>query len=342
MRVAMYYSNSDVRIEEMSVPEIGPGEILMKVHASGICGSDVMFWYRKDKVPLVLGHEAAGVVEKIGEDVEGFEPGDNIVAAHHVPCDDCHYCASGHHTVCNTLRSTHFHPGGFAEYLRLPRINVECGTFKFPKNFNFDEASFAEPVACVLRSHHLVNVRKGSTVLVLGSGISGMLHVHLAKQLSDCRVFATDVSEYRLKAAGKFGAEKAINAKEYSPETLRDINNGRLADLVVICTGAPQAIEQALESVERGGTVLFFAAAGRDEKIPLPINEIFWRNEVTLTSSYAGSPKDYKDALDLIVAGKLDVRDMITHRLPLARTQEGFKLVSEADESLKVIIEPQK
>ena len=337
----MYYSNSDVRLEEMPVPEIGPGEILMKVHASGICGSDVMEWYRKDRVPLVLGHEVAGEVAAVGEGVTDFRPGDRIAAAHHVPCDDCRYCAVGHHTVCDTLRSTHFHPGGFAEYLRLPPVNVESGAFKIPDELSFEEASFTEPVACVLRSHRLVNLKKGADVLVLGSGISGLLHVHLAYHLSGCRVFATDVSEYRLEAAGKFGAEKAISAKDFSPEALRELNGGCLADLVVICTGAASALEQALRSVERGGTVLFFSAAGRDDTIPITVNEIFWRSEVTLTSSYAGSPQDNRDALDLIAEGRLDVKEMITHRLPLAQAQEGFRLVAEADRSIKVIIEPQ-
>ncbi len=341
MRVAMYYSNSDVRLEEVPKPQIGPGELLLKVRASGICGSDVMEWYRRDRVPLVLGHEVAGEIVALGEGVKSFAPGDRVVAAHHVPCGECRYCAGGHHTVCDTLRTTHFHPGGFAEFVRIPQINASCGVFKIPDSLSYEEASFTEPVACVLRSHRLVNLKEGSTVLVLGSGISGILHIHMAGALTNCKVIATDVSEYRLEAAKRFGAVEAIKAAEYSPERLRELNSGCLADLVVLCTGAPEAVQQGLRSVERGGTVLFFAAAGRDNKIPLPINEIFWRTEVTLTSSYAGSPQDYQDALDLIAQGRLNVKDMITHRLPLERAGEGFRLVAEADKSIKVIIEPQ-
>jgi L-iditol 2-dehydrogenase len=338
----MYYSNSDVRLEEAPKPEVTSGELLMRVHASGVCGSDVMEWYRKDRVPLVLGHEVAGEIVEIGEGVVDFAAGDRVVAAHHVPCGDCHYCAAGHHTVCDTLRSTHFHPGGFAEYVRLPEINVRLGTFMIPDGLSYEEASFTEPVACVLRSHRLVNLKESATVLVFGSGISGILHIHMANQLKGCKVIATDVSDYRLETARRFGAAEAINAGDYTPEKLRELAGGCLADLVVLCTGAPQAVEQGLRSVERGGTVLFFAAAGRDDRIPLPINDIFWRSEVTLTSSYAGSPQDYQDALDLIGGGRLNVKDMITHRLPLERTQEGFRLVAEADKSVKVIIEPQK
>ena len=147
----MYYSNQDVRVEEMPVPRIGPGELLLRVEASGICGSDVMEWYRLTRAPLVLGHEVAGEVVQAGEGVERFREGDRLVVTHHVPCNACHYCLSGHHTVCDTLRQTHFDPGGFSEYLRVPAINVDRGAFRLPDGVSFEEASFAEPLACVLR-----------------------------------------------------------------------------------------------------------------------------------------------------------------------------------------------
>ena len=145
MRVAMYYNNHDVRVEELPVPEIGAGELLVKVEASGICGSDVMEWYRIQKAPTVLGHEVAGTIVQAGAGVERFKEGDNMIVTHHVPCNACHYCLSGHHTVCATLRETTFEPGGFSEYLRVPAINVDRGVFTIPASLSFDEASFAEP-----------------------------------------------------------------------------------------------------------------------------------------------------------------------------------------------------
>lgn len=178
MRVLMYYSNKDVRLEEMPIPKVGPGELLMKVKASGICGSDVMEWYRRDKVPLVLGHETAGEVVEVGKGVQKFQPGDRIAATHHVPCNTCHYCLNGHHTVCDTLlKETHFHPGGFAEYVRVPAINVDRGVFKIPGGVTYEQASFMEPLACVLRGQRNAGLKPGQSVLVLGSGISGLLHV---------------------------------------------------------------------------------------------------------------------------------------------------------------------
>ena len=173
MRVAMYYNNRDVRLEDMPVPEVGPGELLVRVEASGICGSDVMEWYRAARAPMVLGHEVAGQVAEVGDGVDRFREGDRVVVTHHVPCNVCHYCLNGHHTVCDTLRETSFDPGGFSEYLRVPAINVDRGVFKIPDGLSFDEASFAEPLACVLRGQQRANVRAGQSVIVLGSGLAG-------------------------------------------------------------------------------------------------------------------------------------------------------------------------
>jgi len=342
MHVAMYYSNRDVRLEEMPTPQIGPGEVLMKVEASGICGTDLLEWYRRHKAPLVLGHEVAGVIDAVGQGVEHYEIGERICAAHHVPCNTCHYCLSGHHTVCDTLRQTNFDPGGFAEYVRLPRINVDRGIFPLPDEVSFEQATFVEPLACVLRGQRLARLQPGQSVLVVGSGVAGLLHIQLARASGACSIVATDVVDYRLEAARKFGADVAVQAKEYTPAYLREAADGRLADLVVISSGATSAISQALESVERGGTVLFFAPTEPGVSVPISVNDLFWRNEIMLTSSYGGSPADYAAALDLIQAGKIRVRDMITHRLGLAETGLGFQLVARAQDSLKVIIEPQR
>jgi L-iditol 2-dehydrogenase len=342
MRVAMYYTNQDIRIEEMPTPAIGPGELLVRVEASGVCGSDVMEWYRIHKAPLVLGHEIAGEVVEVGEGVTHYKVGDRVSASHHVPCNTCHYCLSGNHTACDTLRTTNFDPGGFAEFLRLPALNVDRGVYLLPDEVSFEEATFIEPLACVLRAQRRAQVEPGKTVLVLGSGIGGLLHIHLAGRLGATRVIATDIDDARLRAASRFGADLALNAKEDIPVRLREVNEGRLADSIIVCTGAVTALKQALECVERGGTILFFAPTDKDVTIPLSINELFWRNDVTLTTSYAGDYADHMTALQLIQAKRVTVNEMITHKLGLAETGEGFKLVAEAHDSIKVIIEPQK
>jgi len=342
VRVAMWYSNRDVRLEEMPTPQIGRGELLVRVEASGICGSDVMEWYRRDRVPLVLGHEIGGQIVAVGDGLEGYKVGDRVSAAHHVPCNKCHYCLSGHHTVCDTLRQTNFDPGGFAEFVRLPAINVERGVFLLPDEVSYEQATFIEPLACVLRGQRLAHMQPGHSVLIIGSGIAGLLHVQLARTLGASCVVATDVVDYRLKAARQFGADAAFHAEEDLPTRLRQVNQGRLADIVIICTGATSAIAQALQSVERGGIVLFFAPTNPGVTIPLSVNDLFWRNDITLTTSYAGSPADYAAALELIHARRVRVDEMITHRLSLGEASLGFQLVVDAQNSIKVIIEPQK
>ena len=202
-----------MRLEEMPIPQIGPGELLVRVIASGICGSDVMEWYRLDRAPLVLGHEIGGEIVRVGDGVERYKEGERVSAAHHVPCNTCHYCLSGHHTVCDTLRRTNFGPGGFAEYIRLPAINVDRGVFLLPDEVSYEEATFIEPLACVLRGQRMAHMSPGSSVLVIGSGIAGLLHVQLASASEAGRVIATDISDYRLEAAKRFGADAVIHAE---------------------------------------------------------------------------------------------------------------------------------
>jgi L-iditol 2-dehydrogenase len=335
----MYYNNRDVRLEELPVPSVGPGELLIRTRASGICGSDLMEWYRIKKAPLVLGHEITGEVVEIGEGVKDFTVGDRVFSSHHVPCGKCRYCLSGHQSVCDLLRTTHFDPGGFAEYIRVPKINVELGTLRIPDTMTFDEGSFIEPLACVVRAQRFAGVGAGQTVLIIGSGISGLLHIQLARARGAERIVATDISDYRLDAARQFGADATIHGAEDVPARLRELNNGRLADCVAVCTGAMPAIQQATKSVDRGGTLLFFAPTAAGVDVPIPLFD-YWRDEISVITSYAGSGKDLKESLALIRDHKVRVGDMVTHRLSLAQAGLGFQLTASGQDSIKVIIDP--
>jgi len=341
MKVAMYYNNRDVRLEEIPTPQIGPGELLVKVLASGVCGSDVMEWYRIKKAPRVLGHEIAGEIVKIGSGIDRYKIGDRVFVSHHVPCNTCQYCLNGFHTLCDTLRKTNFDPGGFAEYLRVPRINVDQGVFVLPDKISFEDGVFIEPLACVLRGQRIARLRPGQSVFVIGSGISGVLHIALARASGARWIIASDVDEYRLKAAKKFGADETILAKDVNPLEIREINQGRLADLVIVCAGAISAYIQALQSVDRGGTVLCFAPLEPGLNFVFPFFD-FWNDGISLLSTYGGSPFDITTAIDLIRDQRLPLREMITHRLPLKKTDLGFQLVAEAKDSIKVIIEPHR
>lgn len=342
MRVAMYYNNRDVRIEHAPVPEIGAREILVKVWASGICGSDVLEWYRLSKAPLVLGHEIAGEIAKVGSEVTGWNVGDRVFVSHHVPCNMCRFCLDGHESCCDTLASTNFDPGGFAEYLRVPEINVRNGLYALPDSMTYEQAVFIEPLACVYRGQRLAGWKPARRTLIIGCGIAGMLHLMLARAVGASRIAAVDVNEGRLQRAVERGADIALLAGDHAADELKARNDNRLFQLVIVSTGAQSAIQLAFQCVDRGGVILFFAPTDPGAVAPMPFNEL-WRKEVTMTSSYAGSPQDILAAIELIDSGVIDVLPLVTHRLPLEATQEGFRLVAEAGaESMKVIIEPQR
>jgi len=330
MKVGMYYNNKDVRVENASRPKINSKELLVKVMSSGICGSDVMEWYRIKKAPLVLGHEIAGMIMKAGSKVDKYEEGERVFVSHHVPCNTCDYCLDDHHTACDTLHSTNFDPGGFSEYLRVPEINVDRGVFVLPDNMSYEEGTMIEPLACVYRGQRKADVKQGDDVLVIGSGISGMLHIKLAKASGAGRITAIDVSDYRLEKALEFGADQAFHSQDYKIDKF---------DKVILCTGARSAIKQGMQSIERGGILEFFAPANNDVEMNLPIND-FWRNEITVLTSYGASPKDLYKSISLIEHKRVNVDDMITHKLKLEDIAKGFELVAEAKESLKVVINP--
>lgn len=337
--MAVYYRNDDIRIEEVPIPRIGEGELLLKVMACGICGSDVMEWYRVRRAPRVLGHEVAGLVSEVGGGVENFRVGDRVVVSHHVPCNTCRLCLRGEHTACETLHRTNIDPGGFAEYARVPRINVDRGVFRLPEGMSFEEGALVEPLACALRAQRRLGIRPGDTILILGSGPSGILHIQLSRVQGAGRIIATDINEYRLRAAERFGADIAIDGKMDVPKLLKDLNDGRGADHVIVSTNAIPAIRQAFKCVDEAGKILFFAPTPPGVKLPLDLNDL-WSRQITITTSYAAAPSDMAIALELIRTGRVRARDMITHRLSLEETGLGFGLVSEAKESLKVVIEP--
>jgi L-iditol 2-dehydrogenase len=264
-----------------------------------------------------------------------------VFVSHHVPCDSCRYCQSGNHTVCETLHTTNYFPGGFSQYIRVPEINVQRGVFILPENLSYEEGTFIEPLACVLRGQRMAGLRRGQTLLILGAGLSGLLHLLAAKANGIGRVAVTDVSAYRLKAAKELGADVALNAKEDVLGLLRKANEGRLADQVFICTGAYSVFLQALQSVERAGAILCFAATDPGVNLPVPVND-FWRQSIKIVHSYGASPADLQQALDLLAGRKISVGKLITHRLGLAEAGLGFRLAAEAKECIKVVLEPQK
>ena len=335
MKVAKWYNNKDIRIEEVPTPKPGPNEMLVKVMSCGICGSDIVEWYRLPRAPLVQGHEIGAEVVEVGESLKKFKPGDRVFIAPKVPCMKCDYCQKGHYPVCSTIKERL--PGGYAEYVLAPPTLIENGTYRLSDNITYDQSTFIEPLACVVRAQRLAGLRENQTVLVMGSGMSGLLHVKLAKA-KKCRILATDINPRRLEIAAALGAEVTLDAAENVAERLV-AENGHKVDVVILCTSAMSAVEQAWECVDKGGVIVFFTVPSPDKQVTIPINA-FWTREIRIITSYYCGPLDITDAINLIETRTITVDDMITHQLPLKDIAAGFQLVMDGRESIKVIIKP--
>lgn len=316
------------------IPEPGPDEILVKIISCGICGSDVVEWYRLPRAPLVPGHEIGAEVLSIGKAVTSYKVGDRVFIAPKVPCMQCEFCLREQYPLCTEIKERL--PGGFAEYIVVPKTILDKGTYLLPENINYDQSTFIEPLACVVRAHRLAETGQGKRVMVFGAGMSGLLHIRLAKSRG-CDVIAVDIDKNRLQLAKSPGADISL------------LGNGEVSEyfasgqpkpnVIMLCTGAPSVVEQAWQYIEKGGTVVFFAVPNPDVEVTIPINYFWTRESKVLTSYYCGPP-DIKDALKLIESGQIEVEDMITHQLPLTEIIKGFELVTQRSDSLKVIIKP--
>lgn len=335
IKVSYWYNNKDIRIEEVSTPVPGPRELLVKVHSCGICGSDIVEWYRLPRAPLVQGHEIGAEIAAVGGSIKKYKQGDRVFIPPKIPCGKCFYCANGHYPQCTEIKERL--PGGFAEYILVPEVFVESGIYLLPEKITYDQSTFIEPLACVIRAQRLAGLKRSDRVLVIGCGMSGLLHVKLAVA-GGCKVTAVDVNAKKLEIAARMGADAVIDAENDVAARLV-AENGKKADVVLLCASADQALENAWKCVDKGGVIVLFAVPAPDKKAVVPVND-FWMKEITILTSYYCGPPDIKEAMQLIGSGGIVVDDMITHRFPLDDIVQGFKLVSEGIDSIKVIIRP--
>ncbi|HVN95206.1 MAG TPA: zinc-binding dehydrogenase [Syntrophorhabdaceae bacterium] len=335
MKVSYWYNNRDIRIENKPTPVPGPKEMLVKVISCGICGSDIVEWYRLPRAPLVQGHEIGAEVTSVGASVTKYKPGDRVFIPPKIPCGTCFYCKNGHHPQCTEIKERL--PGGFAEYILVPEIFVEKGTYLLPDTVTYDQSTFIEPLACVARSVRLAAPKPGDSMLVIGCGMSGLLHVKLAK-VRRHKVIAVDINKKKLEIAARMGADVLIDASDDVAARLI-AENGKKADVVFICSGAEAALGQAWACADKGGVVVLFAVPGPEKNVVVPVND-FWTKEMRILTSYYCGPPDIIEAMKLIESGGVVVDDLITHRFPLDEIASGFRLVSDGTESIKVIIRP--
>ena len=338
MKVAMYYNQQDIRIEEKPIPKIGDDEVLVKMKACGICGSDLMDWYLKNRAPLVLGHEPAGIIEKTGEKVKDFNVGDRVFVHHHVPCLTCHYCIHGDYTLCQKFHNTNIDPGGFAEYFRVPALNLQIDTLKIPDKLSFEEASLIEPVGCCLRAFKKSGIQVGDSVLIIGAGTTGIIHTALSKIFGASKTIVSDFFDFRLRMAERFGADITVNPKtDDLIDVIKGETNGIGADLVIVTAPSIEAYKVGLKACRKGGKLCVFAPTRPGEYLRISPKELFF-SEIQIIPSYSTSHLETRTALELIKSGRIKAKELITHRFKLEETSEAFKTALENKESLKVIV----
>jgi L-iditol 2-dehydrogenase len=332
MRAAVHAGAGEIRLETRPAPEIGPGEILLRVRGCGLCGSDLAKLRGPATRPAVLGHEVVGEVAAVGAGVQDLRPGERVVVAHHVPCGACHYCRRGSASMCRAFRASNLDPGGFAEYVRVPAENVRHATFRVPTGMADAVAAFTEPLGCCVRAVRRAAIQADDTVLVVGLGAMGCLLLQLAR-LRGAHVVATDPLPARRALAETLGARPAVVPEDVA-DALAGPSEGRGADVVVLTAGAPALVRAALGWVRDGGAVHLFVGEGEG---PLPVGDLY-RRELTLTATYSSSPDDLSEAFRLLQCGAVRVAELCSHRVPLERLTEAVGLM-ERREALKVFVE---
>lgn len=338
MKAAVYYSQKDMRIEDMPIPSISEDEALVEMKACGVCGSDLMDWYLESRAPLVLGHEPAGTIAKKGSKVKGFDAGDRVFVHHHVACLKCHYCLHEDYTLCKQFHETNIKPGGFAEYFKVPAPNLQLDTLKIPDGMSFDEATLIEPVGCCLRAIKKCSLKAGDSVAVIGAGATGLIHTALSKVYGAGKTIVSDLFDFRLNAAGRFGADILVNpGKDDLAKVVEAETDGRGVDVAVVTAPSIEAYKTGMKVCRRGGKLCVFAPTAPGRYLQLSPKELFF-TEIQLIPSYSTSHLETREALELIASGRLDAKSLITHRFKLAETAEAFKTALESKESLKVIV----
>ena len=338
MLAVEYHANNDIRLVERPVPQIGPGELLVQLQACGICASDVMEWYMQPRAPLYPGHEPVGVVVEVGDGVSQFAVGQRVFVHHHVPCMVCHFCQRGSYSQCQTFRATRLDPGGLAEYIRVPALNVQLDVLPIPDDLSFEAATLIEPLGCCVRGIDRTSMRPGDSVLILGAGSNGLMLALLARQRGAGRVMIADPIAYRRQRAIEIGVDHALDPQT-APilEQVVALNDGRKPDIVIVTPSSISAMQQGIELCGGGGTVLLFAPSGPTKELPISPNRFFFQ-EITLRTSYSAGPYDTRLALDMLRNGRLQPETIITHRFPLQDAARAFQIVANPGDALKVLI----
>jgi L-iditol 2-dehydrogenase len=336
MRVARLYDFGDIRIERSARPEIGPDDILVKARACGICSGDIMPWYIRRKAPLVLGHEPVGVVEEVGAAVRDFAPGERIFVHHHAPCFQCASCRRGEFVQCPTWRASKITPGGMAEFFSVSATN-QLDSLKLGENIEDADGVLIEPAACVVKSLRRSGLKPGESILIIGLGIMGMLHVRIARHMGAGTIIGADLFEKRAHKSRELGADFGLVVSgDNLPEQVRELTKGAMADVVIVGPGSPKALNSGLACAGKGATVVQFTATPPEDEWTIKPHDIYF-NETRIIPSYSCGPDDTRVSLNLIGQRVISASQLVTHRFPLEKIQEAFA-TAQKPEALKVIV----
>jgi L-iditol 2-dehydrogenase len=338
MKVARLYDFLDVRIEEEPIPAIGPQDALVRARACGICSGDVVPWYIRKKAPLVFGHEPVGEIVEVGSAVSGFERGQRVFVHHHAPCWRCRACERGEFVQCETWRASRIEPGGMAEYFRVPAVNLFGDTLVLPDTVPDDDGALIEPLACVVKSLRRAGTVHGASVLVIGLGVMGLMHVLLARHWGAARVLAADLLPGRCAKAAGLGADAVIDCSAADlREQVMALTGGEGAEAVIVGPATTDALEQGLACAARGGTVIQFMGTEPGSITRLPTFDFYFR-ELRLIPSYSCGPVETRAALELIEAQVVTAGHVVSHRFPLAEAAEAYRVAAQDRSAIKTLV----
>jgi len=346
MLAAVYRGIDDVRMETVPVPQIGRGEMLVRVHSCGVCGTDLKkISTGSHSAPRIFGHETSGVVAAVGEGVNAYRPGDRVVVFHHIPCRECFYCRSKTFAQCSAYKevgcTAGFEPsgGGFAEYVRVMRWIVDHGTVRIPDGISFEQACFVEPINTCMKGIEALRLNPGETALTIGQGPIGIMLSVLAKR-AGARLITSDLYPERLRIGASFGLELTIDAsREEVVERVRELTEGRGADAVILAVGGNRLIRTAMDAARPGGRVLLFAQTQHGEAVIDPAAVCV--DERTLLGSYSASVDLQEQSVHFVMNREMDLERLVSHRFPLAQSTAALQLAAHPQpSSMKVLIQP--
>jgi L-iditol 2-dehydrogenase len=333
-----------VSIDELASPKLEDGDVLVKMHACGLCGSDLEKVYGQYGMSSAkLGHEPSGEIISIGNSVKDFRTGDRVFIHHHVACYSCYFCLHGDYTMCTMYQKSNIHPCGLSEQIVVPKWNVRRGgLLKLPDTVTFDEASLIEPLACCIRALNKCNLQKGDDVAIFGAGPAGMMHVALAKAFGAGKIIVIDINDFRIDFAKKYCCNvltfnSIVDEEEDLILKIKSSTDYRGVDISIVATGNTKALVQSFKATRKAGKIMLFGVPSKNSNVSLNMNKLY-SNEQSLLSCYAASEIETNQALKLIAEKRIDVKRLITHRFTIKNADEAIKCAHEAKDAMKVIV----